>query len=64
MDLAKVLFELRQELADIDAAILSLERLETAEKRRVRGPQWLAEMREVAASRKRIKAEQHLKNVP
>ena len=61
MDLAKVLFELRKELADINAAILSLERLEQAEKRRMRAPQWLAEMREVAASRKRIKAEEHVK---
>ena len=41
MDLAKVLAQLRSELANLDAAIASLERLRQAEKRRGRPPGWL-----------------------
>lgn len=38
MDLAKVLSQLRQELADLDAAIASLEQLPQAPPRRSRAP--------------------------
>lgn len=41
MDLAKVLAQLRNELANLDAAIESLERLRQTEKRRGRPPGWL-----------------------
>ena len=41
MDLAKVLAQLRSELANLDAAIESLERLRQTEKRRGRPPVWL-----------------------
>jgi len=42
MDLAKVLAQLRGELANLDAAIESLERLQQTERRRGRPPSWLA----------------------
>ena len=42
MDLSKVLAQLREELANIDAAILSLERLQTEGRRRGRPPKALA----------------------
>ncbi|HJT89249.1 MAG TPA: hypothetical protein VJ732_15385 [Bryobacteraceae bacterium] len=38
MDLSKVLAQLRQELADLDSAILSLERLQEGGRRRGRPP--------------------------
>ena len=41
MDLAKVLAQLRNELANLDAAIESLERLRQTERRRGRPPAWL-----------------------
>jgi len=45
MDLAKVLFELHNELKDLDAAIMSLEKLQEASRRRGRPPKLLAELR-------------------
>ena len=46
MDLAKVLVELRAELDNLDAAILSLERLkQEGHRRRGRPPKLLAELR-------------------
>jgi hypothetical protein len=45
MDLSKVLEQLRKELAHLDAAILSLERLQAKEARRGRPPKMLAELR-------------------
>lgn len=41
MDLVKVLADLRAELANLDAAIASLERLQERGRRRGRPPQWL-----------------------
>jgi hypothetical protein len=43
MDLSKVLAELRAELENLDAAILSLERLQQEGRRRGRPPKALAE---------------------
>jgi len=40
MDLVKVLAQLREELADLDAAILSLERFQQERPRRGRPPKW------------------------
>jgi hypothetical protein len=45
MDLAKMLAELREELANLDSAILSLKRLQAEGKRRGRPPKALAEAR-------------------
>jgi hypothetical protein len=45
MDLAKVLVQLRSELANLDAAIESLERLRQIEHRRGRPPAWLAPLK-------------------
>ena len=42
MDLAKILLQLHEELAHLDAAILTLERLQEGGKRRGRPPAWLA----------------------
>jgi hypothetical protein len=42
MDLAKVLAQLRSELANLDAAIESLERLRQLERKRGRPPAWPA----------------------
>ncbi len=42
MDIPKVLAELQQELARIDEAIASLERLQRGVPRRGRPPRWLA----------------------
>ena len=44
MDLTKVLSELHAELDNLDAAILSLERLKSEGRRRGRPPKLLAEM--------------------
>lgn len=44
MDLSKVLAQLRQELSNLDAAILSLERLQQEGRRRGRPPKALSEM--------------------
>jgi hypothetical protein len=45
MDLTKVLAQLHAELADLDAAILSLERLQREGRRRGRPPKLLAGIR-------------------
>jgi hypothetical protein len=45
MDLAKVLAQLREELENLDAAILTLERLRSGGRHRGRPPELLAEMR-------------------
>jgi hypothetical protein len=45
MDLSKVLEQLRRELAHVDAAILSLERLQAKVARRGRPPTMLSELR-------------------
>jgi len=45
MDLAKILAELRRELANFDAAILSLERLQAGGRKRGRPPRWLTDLR-------------------
>jgi len=45
MDLEKVLAQLRGELANLDAAIGSLERLQQTERRRGRPPSWLTEVK-------------------
>ena len=45
MDLRKVLAELRQELERLDAAILSMERLQVEGRRRGRPPKLLAGLR-------------------
>jgi len=49
MDLAKVLLQLREELAALDAAIISLERLHQGGRRRGRPPEWLAEIKKPPA---------------
>lgn len=43
MDLAKVLDQLHEELENVNAAIMSLERLQIGGRRRGRPPVWLAE---------------------
>ncbi len=45
MDLSRVLYELRRELENLDAAIRSLERLQQTGKRRGRPPRWLADLK-------------------
>ena len=50
MDLNKVLVQLRLELEHLDAAIVSLERLQAKEARRGRPPKALADLRRVALS--------------
>jgi hypothetical protein len=53
MDVIKILAELREELAQIDAAILSLERLERgAGPRRGRPPRWLTDLRKQEEGKK------------
>lgn len=44
MDLPKVLQQLHEELKNLDAAILSLEKLQESGKRRGSPPAWLAEV--------------------
>jgi hypothetical protein len=50
MDLSKVLEQLRKELAHLDAAILSLERLQAKVGRRGRPPRLLTELRKANAA--------------
>ena len=52
MELTKVLAQLRQELDHIDAAILSLERLQAKETRRVRTPILAMEVRKIRPARR------------
>jgi hypothetical protein len=58
MDLAKVLNELRDELANLDAAIMSLERLqqEGGARRRGRPPKVLADIRKASRPQHREQA--------
>lgn len=49
MDLTKILAELRQELAHVNAAILSLEQLQKGARRRGRPPRWMTEIRQAEA---------------
>jgi hypothetical protein len=44
MDLAKVLQQLHEELENLDAAILSLERLQEAGRQRGNKPEWLGDL--------------------
>jgi hypothetical protein len=53
MDLTKVLAQLRQELDHIDAAILSLERLQAKETRRGRPTRSLLELRKLKTAVRR-----------
>jgi hypothetical protein len=53
MDLTKVLAQLRQELDHIDAAILSLERLQAKEARRGRPPRALVEIKRARSNARR-----------
>jgi hypothetical protein len=60
MDLSKVLEQLRRELVHLDAAILSLERLQAKVARRGRPPAMLSELRKAhpepkPASRRRAR---------
>jgi hypothetical protein len=52
MDLSKVLDQLRRELVHLDAAIVSLERLQAKVGRRGRPPRVLAELRKTQAASK------------
>jgi len=54
MELSRVLAQLRAELDHIDAAILSLERLQAKESRRGRPPKILAEMRRIRTPARRM----------
>ena len=54
MELTKVLSQLRQELDHIDAAILSLERLQAKEMRRGRPPKALMEIRKTRPAARRM----------
>jgi hypothetical protein len=56
MDLTKVLEQLRQELDHIDAAILSLERLQAKESRRGRPPKGLIDIRKIRLATRRVAA--------
>ena len=44
MDLAKILRQLHEELANLDAAIISLEKLQESGRRRGRPPAWLSDV--------------------
>jgi hypothetical protein len=52
MDLTKVLAQLREELENLDAAILSLERLQHEGRRRGRPPKALANLAKARAAHK------------
>jgi len=56
MDLVKVLQQLHQELESVDAAILSLERLQESGRRRGRPPAVLAHLRATASGGAKRKA--------
>ncbi len=57
MDLTKVLQQLHEELENLNAAILSLERLQEAGRRRGRPPALLAELRTQTRTTKKPKGE-------
>jgi len=52
MDLSKVLTELREELANLDAAILSLERLQQEGRRRGRPPTTISNLTKARTTRR------------
>ncbi len=54
MDLTKVLAQLRAELANLDAAIISLERLQQEGVRRGRPPKLLAGIKDTGRAKRRI----------
>jgi hypothetical protein len=57
MDLAKVLVQLREELSNLDAAIVSLERLQEGAKKRGRPPAWLAGARKAERTSRKPREE-------
>lgn len=57
MDLSKVLAQLREELANLDAAILSLERLQQEGPRRGRPPKALSQFSKTARHGRKRDAE-------
>jgi hypothetical protein len=64
MDLTKLLKQLHMELAHLDAAILSLERLQTEGKRRGRPSKAASEMREGQAAPKATRRRQARRTDP
>jgi hypothetical protein len=52
MDFSRVLAQLREELANLDAAILSLERLQHAGRHRGRKPKALSQLAKTVRARK------------
>ena len=54
MDLTKVLAQLRAELANLDAAIISLERLQQEGVRRGRPPKLLAGIKDTVRAKRRV----------
>jgi hypothetical protein len=58
MDLTKVLAQLRAELANLDAAIISLERLQQEGVRRGRPPKLLAGVKDAVRAKRRLPADQ------
>ena len=50
MDLGRVLAQLHEELENLNAAIVSLERLQQGGRRRGRPPEWLTEIKKPAAA--------------
>jgi hypothetical protein len=58
MDLSKVLTQLRAELENLDAAILSLERLQQEGRRRGRPPKVLSEVSKASRAARRAADEQ------
>jgi hypothetical protein len=56
MDLAKVLQQLHEELEALNAAILSLERLNQGGRRRGRPPEWLAALKRESKPKKKKSA--------
>lgn len=57
MDLSKVLQQLHEELANLNAAILSLERLQEAGKHRGKESTWLEEMEKPARKARKRKGD-------
>lgn len=57
MDLPKVLRDLHEELANLNAAIASLERLQEAGKHRARSSEWLADVNPSGRVSRRRKSE-------
>ena len=58
MDLAKVLHQLHEELENLNAAILSLERLQETNKNRGQQTEWLEQMEKPARGRRKRKVEE------